>query len=605
MSMAGRLPSGMARAARAGLVAGVVLIYLVMVGLVNAFSERPAVTGVGVEAGAGILTLGRVMLGGAVFLTGLYVGGRVAGGQRWRARLGPVVGASALAGGVAGAALGAFMLFATAVPLNSVFLPVTPGAIDFLAFGETAGVGAFIWVVLGVSVAGVAGALQLLERSNRNAILNSLAAVLLVSLLEPILRPILGQVGLRELNASLYAGGGLSQPAAAVIFVGIAAGGWAWNKPAAPMRQRMADIRPVNRRRIGMGLAVLAIVGVLILPQVSTGFVNQVLVNVAFFLMLALGLNIVVGYAGLLDLGYVAFYAVGAYTMAILTAPTSSLGGPLSSVFGVEWAFWLAIPVVVIVTALVGIFIGAPVLRLRGDYLAIVTLGFGEIARFLFRSEAMRETVGGPSGVVGIPNMHIPIVGTELTTAGQYFYPVVAFAALAAYVAWRLSQSRTGRAWNAMREDETVAEATGINTTNYKLLAFALGGTLGGLSGGLFAVQLRSVYPDSFLLIVSFTALAIIILGGMGTIKGVIAGALILVGLPEALREFGEFRYLLYGAALVAMMILRPEGFFPSRIRRAELHDEPEPDEEPQLPESHGGPSARSTTGLAVSEAPR
>jgi branched-chain amino acid transport system permease protein len=245
------------------------------------------------------------------------------------------------------------------------------------------------------------------------------------------------------------------------------------------------------------------------------------------------------------------------------------------------------------------------VLRLRGDYLAIVTLGFGEIARFLFRSEAMRDTIGGPSGVVGIPNMHVPFTGTELTSAGEYFYPVVAFAALAAYIAWRLSNSRTGRAWNAMREDETVAEATGINVTNYKLLAFALGGTLGGLSGGLFAVQLRSVYPDSFLLIVSFTALAIIILGGMGTIKGVVAGALILVGLPEALREFGEFRYLLYGAALVAMMILRPEGFFPSRIRRAELHDETEPDEEPQLPESHGGPPARSATGLTPSEASR
>ena len=175
--------------------------------------------------------------------------------------------------------------------------------------------------------------------------------------------------------------------------------------------------------------------------------------------------------------------------------------------------------------------------------------------------------------MVGVPSLTIPALG-ELTSPGEYYYPVVFFAAFAAYVAWRLSNSRTGRAWNAMREDESVAESTGINTTNYKLLAFALGGTLGGLSGALFAVQLTTVFPGSFLLIVSITVLAIIILGGMGTIRGVIAGALILVALPDALREFGEYRFLVYGAALVAMMILRPEGLFPSRTRQMELREE-------------------------------
>jgi branched-chain amino acid transport system permease protein len=324
-------------------------------------------------------------------------------------------------------------------------------------------------------------------------------------------------------------------------------------------------------------------------------------VNVGFFLMLALGLNIVVGYAGLLDLGYVAFYAVGAYTMAVLISPASSIDGPFTALVGPEWSFWLALPVVMIVAAIVGILIGAPVLRLRGDYLAIVTLGFGEIARILFGSDALRSWVGGPSGVVGLPNLHIPVVGLELTGPGDYFYPVVAFAAFAAFIAWRLSTSRTGRAWNAMREDESVAEATGVNTTNYKLLAFALGGSLGGLSGALFAVQLRSVFPGSFLLIVSITALAIIILGGMGTIRGVIVGALILVGLPEALREFGEYRFLVYGGALVAMMVLRPEGLFPSRIRRAELHEDIEPD----APEpGEGAESVRTISGPIITHGP-
>jgi branched-chain amino acid transport system permease protein len=588
-----------------GLVAGVVVIYLVIVGLANAFAGRPAITGVGVETGAGLLTVGRVMLAGTLFLAGLFVGRQMVKANERRERLLGVLGGSALAGAVGGAMLGALMLLGSAFPISDIFLPVTQGAISFLAFGNPAEVGALIWIVVGAVSALAGGALMLLQQRDRSLVLNALAVLLLVSLIEPILRPILGQVGLREVNTFLYSGGGLTQMAALVIFVGVLVLGWAWDRPAAPVRQRMRELPPVSRRRAGIGLAILAIIGLLVLPQISTGFVNQVLVNVGFFLMLALGLNIVVGHAGLLDLGYVAFYAVGAYTMALLTAPASSLGGPLTEFAGVEWAFWLALPLVIIVTALVGIFIGAPVLRLRGDYLAIVTLGFGEIARFLLRSEAMRDTLGGPGGIVGIPNMHIPVVGTELVAAGQYFYPVVAFSAIAAYVAWRLAQSRTGRAWNAMREDETVAAATGINVTNYKLLAFALGGTLGGLAGGLFAVQLRSVYPDSFLLIISFTALAIIIMGGMGTIKGVVAGALILVGLPEALREFGEYRYLLYGAALVAMMLLRPEGFFPSKVRRAELHEDIDRDEEPQLPASHTGPAPRTTVGTAVPDLPR
>ena len=353
-------------------------------------------------------------------------------------------------------------------------------------------------------------------------------------------------------------------------------------------------------RQLRLAAGIIGIVAVLAVPLVATGFVSLVLFNVGLYLMLALGLNIVVGYAGLLDLGYVAFFAVGAYTMGILIAPSSALSGPMSAPLGPEWAFWLALPVVLLVTAAVGVLIGAPVLRLRGDYLAIVTLGFGEIARVLVESEALRFFLGGPNGVVGLPNLQVPVVG-ELSSPGEYYYPVLFFAAVAAYIAWRLSRSRTGRAWNAMREDESVAEATGINTTNYKLLAFALGGTLGGLSGALFAVQLTTVFPGSFLLIVSITVLAIIILGGMGTIRGVIAGALILVGLPEALREFEEYRFLVYGGALVAMMILRPEGLFPSRIRREELHEDietgPTLEEEQQLAESGPSPASTGATG--------
>ena len=571
------------RAITVGGIVGIALIYLAMVGLVGAFAARPVVAGIGGE-GAGFATLGLVMLAAVPFLAGMYVAGRVRTSTASRSA-GLALACAAVSGLVGGALLGAFMLLASVVDLNEIFIAVTPALIDTLAFEQPPVVGALIVTALGTLIGAIGGGIRLLADRDRRAILTALAVVLLLALLEPIVEPILAGLELDAVSDFLFTRGGLSQAAAAIVLALVLGGMWAWSRPAAPVRERMRSLPPEQRRRIGWAFAIVGILALLILPQISTGFVSLVLVNVGFYLMLALGLNIVVGYAGLLDLGYVAFYAVGAYTMAVLISPSSSIDGPITGAVGPEWAFWVALPIVLIVAALVGILIGAPVLRLRGDYLAIVTLGFGEIARILFGSDALREWVGGPNGVVGLPNLTLPVMG-ELTGPGEYFYPVMAFAAFAAFVAWRLSNSRTGRAWNALREDESVAEATGVNTTNYKLLAFALGGTLGGLSGALFAVQLTTVFPGSFLLIVSITVLAIIILGGMGTIRGVIAGALILVGLPDALREFGEYRFLVYGAALVAMMILRPEGLFPSRTRRAELHEEVDVDGRPQLPAS-------------------
>ncbi|HEX2222373.1 MAG TPA: hypothetical protein VHK06_07590, partial [Candidatus Limnocylindria bacterium] len=368
----------------------------------------------------------------------------------------------------------------------------------------------------------------------------------------------------------------------------------AWTRGGAGARRSFREMPSEQRRPVSVALIVAAFALVLVLPQLTGGFVSLVLVQVGFALLLALGLNIVVGYAGLLDLGYVAFYAVGAYTAALLLSPASVIDGAFSETFGV-WGFWLALPVVMIVAGIVGILIGAPVLRLRGDYLAIVTLGFGEIARVLFLSDALEPWVGGAQGIVRIPDMYFVKIDFsdfelwgQLTEPTHFFYPVLMFCALAAFVAWRLANSRTGRAWNAMREDEQVAEATGVNTTNYKLLAFALGATLGCLGGALFAVQLGSVFPNTFNILVSITTLAIIILGGMGNIPGVVVGALLLIGLPELLREFEQYRLLVYGAVLVAMMILRPEGLFPSRIRREELHEVTEEEEQEQLAMAEG-----------------
>ncbi len=575
-----------------GLIAGTAMIYLATVGLVGAFAQRPIVAGIGGD-GPGLITLGRVMLATAPFITGFLVAGRIRGDGRGAAMT--AVTSAALCGAVAGLLFGLFLLFAGAVDLRSIFLPLTPALINTLAFEQVPVLGAAIQALLAAFVGGMAGLIRLLDAQDRRAALLAIGVVIMLAMLEPIIRPILGRLDLDAIRDFLFESGGLTVAAAALLAGLVVALTWTTRHPANPVRRRLSGLPDRNRRQLGIGAAILGTLIVLAVPFVATGFVSLVLFNVGLFLILALGLNIVVGYAGLLDLGYVAFFAVGAYAMGVLTSPASSMGGPMAGPLGTEWSFWLALPVVLLITATVGILIGAPVLRLRGDYLAIVTLGFGEIARVLVGSEALRPVLGGPNGVVGIPNLTIPGIG-QLTSPGEYYYPVVAFAALAAYVAWRLSNSRTGRAWMAMREDETVAQATGVNTTNYKLLAFALGGTLGGLAGALFAAQLRTVFPGSFLLIVSITVLAIIILGGMGTIRGVIAGALILVGLPEALREFGEYRFLVYGAALVAMMVLRPEGLFPSKTRRAELHEESDDDGDAQLAETIRDPDRAAPT---------
>jgi branched-chain amino acid transport system permease protein len=212
------------------------------------------------------------------------------------------------------------------------------------------------------------------------------------------------------------------------------------------------------------------------------------------------------------------------------------------------------------------------VLRLRGDYLAIVTLGFGEIARVLFSSDWLKGAFGGTQGITAIPAA--PIGNLDFRDTQHFYFLVLGFCLIAVYISWRLADSRVGRAWNAMREDEQVAEAVGVSTVRYKLLAFAMGGAIGSLGGALFAVQVGALNNASFMLLVSITALAVVILGGMGSIPGVIVGALVLIGIPGVFSEFEQYRLLLYGAVLMAIMILRPQGLIPNVRRSQELEEE-------------------------------
>jgi len=260
---------------------------------------------------------------------------------------------------------------------------------------------------------------------------------------------------------------------------------------------------------------------------------------------------------------------------------TSSAIGPNAGqiVFGPQLSFWIALPIAVMVSVMAGLILGVPVLNMRGDYLAIVTLGFGEIIRILAGSDFLKPYIGGSQGIVEVG---VGRIGTFAFDRPQtLYYMVVVACLLAAFISWRLRDARMGRAWKAIREDEDVAQAMGIHLVATKLLAFATGAAFAGLSGAIFASKIGSIYPHSFKLLVSINVLSLIIVGGMGSLPGVFVGGLILVGLPELLREFSEYRLLLYGALLVVMMLTRPEGFMPEATRRREFHEEAAPGAEP------------------------
>ncbi|HET6521515.1 MAG TPA: branched-chain amino acid ABC transporter permease, partial [Geminicoccaceae bacterium] len=311
-------------------------------------------------------------------------------------------------------------------------------------------------------------------------------------------------------------------------------------------------------RVLGYGIALLAL---LLLPLATNQFIGQVLMIVGLYILMGMGLNLELGLAGLIDLGFVAFFAIGAYTVGLLTS-----GSPIAVA---DLSFWAALPFAVAAAALAGYIFGLPVLRVRGDYLAVATLGLGEIVRILVLSDMLKPVLGGSQGVLNIPK---PRLGDlVLADPTDLFYLTLALAAVVAYCAWRLQHSRLGRAWLAVREDEDVAQSLGINLVKVKLLAYTLGAGFAGVAGAIFAVMLGSVFPHSFQLLISINVLALIILGGLGSLPGVVIGALALIGIPELLREFGEYRYLFYGVVLILMMRVRPEGLWPAAVRRREL----------------------------------
>jgi branched-chain amino acid transport system permease protein len=563
-------PSIWVEAIRSGLIGGAVSLLLCLVGMVVEFSDRGIVSS--------IITMGQILVVAPVAIFAYTVARRLAATRT----LIPFVGA--LSGLSSGAVLAALVGIGQVIDIRAVLLNASPELYALLTFNLGLAAGIPVLLVAATLVGALGAAFLLLPPRLRHALLQAFIWVALIGLIRDLITTILltwGSIGL--LFRWMFAPSGLNLFGAAFLLVVI--GGlayWRYVDPLAAKRTAAVNKGPQQPWIRWGTLAGIALV-MIFLPRILGLFLSDVLDTVGLFILMGLGLNIVVGFAGLLDLGYVAFFAIGAYTMGVLTSP-ERIPTPLT--------YWEALPFALLVAVLSGVILGLPVLKMRGDYLAIVTLGFGEIVRLLVLSDWLRPWLGGPEGIQLIAH---PIIGPFDFGSQQMLYLVIlAFIAVASFIAVRLKDSRLGRSWMALREDEDVAKAMGINHVTTKLLAFASGAFFAGLGGTIFAAKLSSAYPQSFQFLVSINVLCLIIIGGMGSIPGVLVGGLVLVGLPEILREFADFRYLVYGAVLVAMMLTRPEGLIPEARRQLELHEEPteKPETEPQpVPGNPGGRS--------------
>jgi len=539
---------------RTGVLGGAVALYLCLVGIVPVFATRPLIVGV-IELGQAAL----LMAFGAVG----YLTAHEVGVERPVRAIGAAIGA----GAISGAVISALVLIGAAIDIRAVFLNASPLLYDLLTFSEGT---SWAWfpTLVATGTAGLAGVLIVLPRRYRTPIIIGLGSLIFFGLFAGLLRTPMLVTSLADLARFLFSSEGLTVPGAITIFFGSIAVSVVVRTTTPRARVRAL---PTAQRRLVVGpLAILLGVAILLFPLAMGGFFAQVIAIVALFVLLGLGLNITLGLAGLLDLGFVAFFAVGAYTVALLTS-TAEYG-----IAGLS--FWQAVPFAVIFAMLFGAFLGLPILRIRGDYLAIATLGFGEIIRILAGSDLLKGLLGGPRGIINIPKP-IPLPPTDpFSGPVQIYYLALACAAIVAFVAWRLQGSRLGRSWMAIREDEDVAEGMGVNLVQTKLLAYMLGAGFAGLAGAISAALVGSIFASSIQLQLSINVVAIVIVGGMGSIPGVLVGALVLIGLPELFREFSDYRLLFYGVALMGIMVYRPEGLLPTTAAKRELHADLGPD---------------------------
>jgi branched-chain amino acid transport system permease protein len=534
---------------------GVTAFMLALVGILGMFNNRPIIVGV--------LTLAYATVGVTFAAAGIMVARR-----HLFTSPGQTVLAGAVAGLIAAAILSILPIVMSLINLRFIFVALDPALYKFLTFSRpTLYEGVIAMLALGAALGAAGATLVLLPDWLRRPLTGGLVASGIAGLFQELIRPVLANSkASKPLHDLIYTYTGMKLQGAIIVFVvgALAAVLWAKFQPLAKARiKEMPAGSQRTLRAVAMAVAFLLFA---MFPLYAGNFVGQVFLLVGLFMLMGMGLNIEVGLAGLLDLGFVAFYAVGAYVTALLTANDYHALAHLS--------WWEAMPIAVLCSVIVGVLFGVPVLKVRGDYLAVATMGLGEIVRVIVLSDAAAPLLAGAKGILSIPRPNF--FGLEMNTPVLLFYLALASSLVAAYVAWRLEDSRLGRAWTAIRDDEDVAQALGINLINVKLLAYGLGAAFAGLAGSIFAAMLGTIYPHSFQLIISINILALIIVGGMGSLPGVALGSLVLIGLPEMLREFGEYRYLFYGLAIIAVMRLKPEGLWPSAAKRREIRAERE-----------------------------
>ena len=538
-----------------GLLAGAVTAYTAVIGMISTFDERVII------AAGSILTLGQLLLIAAPLGFSYFVARKLNKGES----AGKFIGVGAAIGFLSVIPIALIVLLGVTFPIiREMFVNISPTLVEILTFGQGSFVVGLLMLAVVMTVAGIVGSALLLipDRFRKAFIMGTtwtLGIGLMSELIILIIQPLFGRSFIRL----LFSNRSLKPATAIVIFIITAAVYLLWDRKGDSVKTRYANLstgQRKNARRSGIGVGTIFL---LALPWIVGTFLSEVIDNVGLYILMGLGLNIAVGLAGLLDLGYVTNFAVGAYITGILTS-TGDFGT-------FELSFWIVVPIAILAAMFTGFIFALPVLRMRGDYLAIATLGFGEIIRVLALSDWLAPIIGGPQGILDIPKP--ALFGFSFAKPEHLYYIILAACMIMLFVSTRLNNSRTGRKWMAVREDEDVAAAMGIDTTMSKLLAFTLSAASGGLAGAIFAAKLGTIFPQSFSLLVSINVLSIIIVGGMGSVPGIVLGSLLLIGMPELLREFQEYRLLLYGALLIVVMLLRPEGLWPSAVRRRELHD--------------------------------